>query len=333
MGGEAKYASLTDPISREVEMLSRLFPALMIAALAAIYPGRAVLAADPPVSQVIQPQGTVEFSHDGVTWKPVTRSRYLFAGDRIRTGGDGAARLVDQASNAAQRLAADSQVEVAGAALKLVSGALSGPEPVSGDLVAGLGNRFAEAQRYTTVRRGVASEARTVKLRLAQQVTVSASYPEFVWQGFGKQYSYVVTIDGAAQPVPSVEGEVVRYRLPELSPGRHAVAVAVVEEGRTVAEADKEASLLWLSPSEDKVLADQVAALRAASPQDDFAVANLLDEKGLTVAAMDLYRRHFAQVPDDNDMRPLLVRAYSELKLADLKQQEAQLYNDRLHAE
>ncbi|MEO0036079.1 MAG: hypothetical protein RLZZ501_2102 [Pseudomonadota bacterium] len=314
-------------------MRSSLFPALIFAALLAVGSPPAVLAADPPVSQVIQPQGTVEYSHDGVTWKPVTRTRYLFAGDRIRTGGDGSARLVDQASNAAQRLAADSQVEVAGAALRLLAGNLSGPEPVSGDLVAGLGNRFAEAQRYTTVRRGVTGEARPVKLRLAQQVTASASYPDFVWQAFGPQYSYVLTIDGVARPVPAVEGEVARVRLPELTPGRHAVSVAVVEGGRPVAEAEKEGSLLWLSPAEDKALAEQVASLRALNAGDDFAVANLLDEKGLAVAAMDLYRRHFEQDPDDNQMRPLLVRTYSELKLAELKQREAQLYNDRLRAE
>ena len=97
------------------------------------------LAADPPVSLLMQVTGTVEHSHDGTAWKPVTRNKYLFAGDMIRTGADGSGKLVDQATNMAQTIAPGSQVEVAGTTLKVVSGKLSAPEAASGDLVAGLG--------------------------------------------------------------------------------------------------------------------------------------------------------------------------------------------------
>lgn len=314
-------------------MKSRLFVALALAVgiVVACLPSP-LFAADPPVSLLMQVSGTVEHSRDGATWKPVTRNKYLFAGDIIRTGSDGSGRLVDQATNTSQTIAPNSQVEVAGSALKAVAGRLSAPEPASGDLVAGLGNRFAEAQRYTTVRRSVQKDPQAIKLRVVQQVTLSATYPELAWQSFGRQVSYVATIDGVAHPVAGTEEEMVRFRVPDLAPGHHVFSVVVLDGGQKVAESDKDGGIVWLSPAEDKVLADQIARIRAINPKDDFSVANQLDEKGVIVAAMDLYRKYFDENKDDNEMRPLLIRAYNELKLVDLKQHEAQAYNDRLPA-
>jgi len=313
-------------------MKTRLFAAILFALglLVSQVPSVA-LAADPPISLLMQVAGTVEHSRDGATWKPVTRNKYLFAGDMIRTGADGSAKLVDQASNMAQTISAGSQIEVAGTALKVVSGKLSAPEAASGDLVAGLGNRFAEAQRYTTVRRGVQKDS-AIKLRVVQQITLSSSYPELAWQSFGKQHSFVVTVDGTTYQVAGAEGDLVRFKLPELSAGKHSFTVAVMDNGQKVAEADKEGSIIWLSAAEDKALAESIAKIRAINAKDDFSVANLLDEKGITVAAMDLYRKYFDENKDDNEMRPLLIRAYNELKLVELKQKEALLYNDKLNA-
>ena len=310
------------------KFLAALF--LVVGLLLPQIPARA-LAADPPVSLLMQISGTVEHSRDGTAWKPVNRNKYLFAGDMIRTGADGAGKLIDQSTNMAQTIAANSQIEVAGTALKVVSGKLSAPEAATGDLVAGLGNRFAEAQRYTTVRRGVQKDT-SIKLRVVQQVTLSASYPELAWQSFGKQHTFVVAIDGTTYTVAGTEGELVRFKVPELAPGKHSFTVAVMDGSQKVAEADKEGGIIWLSPAEDKALAESIAKIRSINAKDDFSVANLLDEKGVTVAAMDLYRKYFDENKDDNEMRPLLIRAYNELKLVDLKQKEALLYNDKLNA-
>jgi len=48
------------------------------------------------------------------------------------------------------------------------------------------------------------------------------------------------------------------------------------------------------------------------------------------VAAMDAYREYFQQNPDDNDMRPLLIQSYQDLKLSNLRESEARLYNAAL---
>jgi hypothetical protein len=289
-------------------------------------------AADPPVATLIQAAGTVEVSKDGAKWAPVTRNKFLFAGDIVRTGADGSGKLIDQSSGMAQTIGANSQVQVAAGGAKAIAGTLSAPEPASGDLVAGLGNRFAEAQRYTTVRRGVGSAAPDLKLRVIQQVTLSASYPDLVWEGYGKDHAFVITIDGKAHPVAAAEGEMSRFKVPALAAGRHTFTVSVMEGGKKVADADKEGTIVWLSADEDKALSAEVAKVKALAPGDEFAVANLLDGKGLTVAAMDSYRTYFAANKDDNDMRPLLIKAYNDLKLRELRQKEALLYNEMMQA-
>lgn len=282
-----------------------------------------------PVALLIQANGTVEYSRDGTAWKPVTRNKYLFAGDMIRTGVDGSGKLIDQVKSTSQTIVASSQIQVDGTEIKVVSGSLSAQEAASGDLVAGLGNRFAEAQRYTTVRRG-AKKPNEIKLRLPQEISLSSTYPELAWQNFGKQYSFVLTIDGKAHTVAGTDGDMVRFKVPELGPGKHTFTMAVAENGKQVAEADKPGSIVWLSAAADKEIAESIAKIRAIDPKDDFSVASLLDEKGLAVAALDLYRKFFTENKDENELRPLLIRAYSELKLDELRQQEALNYNNRL---
>ena len=292
----------------------------------------AAFAAGPPVAMLIQAKGTVETSRDGTTWKPVTRNKLLSIGDQVRTGADGTGTLINQSANTAQSLAGGSQVEIAAGEHKVVSGTLSKPEPASGDLAAGLANRFAEAQRYTTVRRG-AQKPGLIKLKVAQQVSLSATYPELAWQNVGKQYSYKLTIDGTAHDVPGADGDIVRFKVPQLEAGVHEFAVAILENGQKVGEAEKAGSLTWLSAADDSSLAKAIAEIRSVDPKDDFSVANVLDEKGLAVAAMDLYRSYFDANSDDNDMRPLLIRTYNALQLTQLRQKEALNYNNKLNAQ
>ncbi|CAA7614218.1 hypothetical protein [Magnetospirillum sp. UT-4] len=309
----------------------RLFAAVVATAFV-IAGALPALAGDPPVSMLIQATGTIETSKDGAKWSPVTRNKFLFAGDMVRTGADGGGKLVDQASNMSQTIGANAEVKVEAAGAKAVKGSLSAPEPASGDLVAGLGNRFAEAQRYTTVRRAAGKATTEIKLRVVSDISLSPTYPELIWEGYGKQYSYVLTIDGKDMPVAGADGDFIRFKVPELSAGKHSFSVAVMEGGTKVGQADKEGTIVWLSAAEDKAVADELAKVRAAVGNDDFTIASFLDSKGFTVAAMDLYRKYFDANKTDNEMRPLLIKAYNDLKLKDLRQKEAQLYNEQLQA-
>lgn len=298
----------------------------VILALTGIAAPKAVWAADPPVAYLMQATGTVEDSHDGTNWRPVTRNKNLFAGDWVRTGADGSAKLIDPATNSAQVMAANTKVQVVQGSYKVADGKLSAPEQIAGDLGAGLANRFAEAQRYTTVRRGV--EAATTNLRVARQVTLSSSFPDLVWQNVGKQYSYVLTIDGGKQDVAATDADIVRVKLKDLSPGSHAFTVTTLDGDKEVGNSGKGGTIVWLSADEDKALTDTIAKVKSTFPNDPFAEASVLDDKGLSVPAMDLYRKHFAEDKDDNSMRPLLIRVYYDLGLSDLKHKEALLYNE-----
>ena len=311
-------------------MLTRLTTLLALAVCTIWGVAAPALAADAPVSLLIQATGTVDVSRDGTKWSPVTRNKFLFPGDSVRTGADGSGKLIDQTTNMAQTVSANALIKVEATGLKAEAGSLSGPQVANGDLAAGLANRFADAQRYTTVRRGVDKDAGEIKLRLIQQVTLSSSFPELAWEGAGKQYSYSLVIDGKPIAVAAVDGAVVRTRVADLSPGKHSFTVEVLEGGKKVAEAQKEGIIVWLSPAEDQALAADIAKIKATVPGDDFALANLLDARGVTVAAMDLYRKYFDANKDDNDMRPLLIKAYSDLKLKSLHQKEALIYNENL---
>ena len=53
-------------------------------------------AREPPVAKLVQVTGSVEYSRNGTSWRPVTRTKYLFSGYQIKTGEDGGGKLVSQ---------------------------------------------------------------------------------------------------------------------------------------------------------------------------------------------------------------------------------------------
>lgn len=310
--------------------MSRILALALTAALTMMGWTHGVQASEPPASMLMQVAGTVETSKGGDKWSPATRNKFLFVGSQIRTGADGSGKLIDQTSGMAQTIGANSVVEITATGAKALSGTLSAPEAASGDLVAGLSNRFAEAQRYTTVRRSVKKEAVDLKLRVASDITLSTSYPDLVWENLGAQYGYTLVIDGTSHKVAASKDDLVRFRVPDLAAGQHSFGVTITEGDQVVGQTEKGGTITWLSATEDKALTDGVARVKAASGNDEFALGNYLDSKGVTVGAMDAYRKHFAAHKDDNDMRPLLIKAYNDLKLRDLRQKEALVYNEQL---
>ncbi|HKI74380.1 MAG TPA: hypothetical protein VJ998_07050 [Pseudomonadales bacterium] len=88
----------------------------------------------------------------------------------------------------------------------------------------------------------------------------------------------------------------------------------------------EDSTFVMLTDDQQKKLDDQLARY----PGDIFQRANLLESNDMYVAAMDDYRSYFKKNPDDNDMRPLLIAAYQALKLSNLRESEARLYNASL---
>ncbi len=286
-----------------------------------------VFAKAPPVAKLVQIEGQVEYSRNGSNWNPVRRTKYLFSGYHLRTGKDGSGMLINQASGMSQELGSNSQIEIDGVKVIVIAGSLSEPQEEETSLFQSLLNKFAKAQRYTTVRRGMslADEVCDNKVRTIRSVTVSPGHSDLVWRNACPEFSYRLVIDNAMPiDVPAQStSEMIRYNVAGSAVGEHTYRVEVFDKDGTVYIPKAESKFQVMSADKE----NELAAVLEQVGDDIFLETNLLEEQGMYVAAMDAYREYFQQNPDDNDMRPLLIQSYQVLKLSNLRESEARLYN------
>ncbi len=285
---------------------------------------------EPPVAKLVQVNGAVEYSRNGKTWRPVRRTKYLFSGYQIKTGKNGKGKLINQKSGMSQNLGPNSEIAVTDSDISLVSGSLSKPKRESSSIFQGLSNKFAKAQRYTTVRRSVTkSDEQTCdnKVRTIREVTLSPSHPDLVWRNACPEFSYKLIIDGVAHEVAAhSNAEMIRYSVEGVSNGQHTYRVEVLDNDGTVYIPRKDSAFTWIDKKQEK----KVMTAMKDYGDDVFLKTNLLESENMFVAAMDTYREYFNENPDDNDMRPLLIQSYQDLKLSNLRENEARLYNASL---
>jgi len=305
---------------------------ILVVSFLCIGVGGEALAKGVPVAMMTQVKGDVQYSKNGTKWKKVRRNKFLFAGYQIKTGGHGSGKLVNQTTNLTRDMGPNSHVKITKDGVTPVSGTLSDPKKGSGDLMASLNQRFSKAQRYTTVRRSVERKHK-LKLATVKQVTLSNAYPDLVWTNMGQQYTYRLVIDGKTRPIAAVSGDFVRYSVAGLAAGKHEYRVEIMKDGTTVYVPKKNGHIRWLSQADVTAFEKGQKEMESFAPQDDLVMATYMDDQGFTVAAMDLYRKYFTENPDDNDMRPMLIKAYHDLKLKKLKKEEAVRYNMMLDAE
>lgn len=279
-----------------------------------------------PVAMLTKVEGVVEYSKDGKKWKKVRRNKLLKAGYQVRSGADGSVNMIIQSSGNTCKLSRNSVVKVTDRGVESVSGTLSEPSSSSTSLLAGVSNRFAKAQHYTTVRRGVDREKK-LKLKTIKEVVISNKYPDIVWDNLGAEYSYRVILNGKSTDVAASEDKMVRYKVTGLSEGTHTFKVEVLKDGEVVYTPKKISSVQWLSDTEMAKVEKGLAEVAKVAPDNDFFVAYYLNEQGLTVAAMDAYRSYLKDNNDDNEARPMLIEVYHQLKLKNLKKAEALIYN------
>lgn len=290
------------------------------------------LAKEPPVSMLTQIKGDIQYSKNGKKWKKVRRNKFLFAGYHIKTGADGSGKFVNQASNMTRKVGPNSLIDITKEGAQKVSGTLSDAKQASGNLSSSLSSRFKKAQRYTTVRRSV-EKKRSLKLYTVKKIKLSSTYPNMVWANQGSEYTYQLIIDGTVHNVGASNNDMVRFKVAPLSPGKHTYQVNVMKDGDTVYKPRKTQTITWLSDSEQAKIDDELKAIEQSSNGDNFLKANYLDEQGLSVAAMDVYRDYFKANPDDLDMFPMLIKAYHDLKLPKLKKAGALQLQEMMKAE
>jgi hypothetical protein len=277
----------------------------------------------------MDPSGSVEYSRDGEKWRAVTRAKYLFAGYFIRTGDDGASNFVNQNSGLAQKLGANVSAMVSSDGLTVDSGDVSDPFSTEAGLMDGLANKFASAQRYTTVRRAVKKPGEpdcNVKIRLARNITVSEGFADLVWDKACPSSSFRVILGDQQFEVPAVDDSAdhVRYRVSVPDAGEYDLSLNVLEDGEVVYKPRRPGELKVISPEEEA----QIQVALTAMGDDYFAQADVFEQHGLLVPAMDAYRSYFETYPDDIEMKPLFIANLQALQLMAEKTAEAQKYND-----
>ncbi|MBF0193174.1 MAG: hypothetical protein HQL71_01400 [Magnetococcales bacterium] len=305
---------------------------VMLISILCIGIGSEAFAKAPPVAMLIQVKGKIEYSKNGTKWKKVRRNKFLFEGYFVRTADDGSAQLINQITNMSRTVGPNTEFKIAKHGGELISGHLSKPTQAAGGLSASLNKRFAKAQRYTTVRRSI-NKKKKMKLSAIKEITLSAAHPDLVWQGMGSDISYNVHIDGVTHKVAPVSTNMVRFTVPTLTGGKHKYSVDLVKDGKVIYKSKKSYKINWLSGTALAKFHDGLAEVKSSAPGDDFLIANYLEEQGMNVAAMDMYRQYFAANADDIDMYPMLIKAYHDLKLKDLKKAEAVKYNMMLDSD
>ena len=103
---------------------------------------------------------------------------------------------------------------------------------------------------------------------------------------------------------------------------------SIEEDDEDDDEAAADAARPLPTAAERRAQRGKVQARKADPNQNDvFALAEVYEGAGLLVPVMDLYRDFFQTYPEENEMRPLLIKAYHDLKLMDLKEKEAITFN------
>lgn len=287
-------------------------------------------AKEAPVAKLVQVEGEVEYTRNGVTWRPVRQTKYLFPGYKIKTGSNGGGKVINQATGESQNLGSDSEIAVISGGVELLNGNLSQPKAESTSIWDALMNKFAKAQRYTTVRRSVTdpnADACDPKVRTVRDLSVSPSHPEIVWRNACPEYSYKLVLNGEEFSIPAqATAEMISFPASELKPGSYDYRVEVLDKDGTVYIPRRDSKVTMLSKKEERELMKMVGK----AGDDSFLKADMLERSGMYVVAMEEYRAYFADNPDDNDMRPLLIQSYNNLKLTNLREKEARLYNAEL---
>ena len=280
-------------------------------------------AASGPIGRLLEPEGDIEYSRDGSRWKRVTRTKYVFAGYKVRTGGDGRGTFVNQLSGLSRVIGPDSSVEVSSDGLAFTKGAQTDPFTNEATVFDGIANKFAKAQRYPLLRRPAIKCSNEVKT--ARSVSLSSSHPDLVWNIACPGTTYRLTIDGKIVELGGLaEADMVRFKVSGVSEGAHTYKLETINDGMVVYSPSRDSRFHWLSQAQET----EIKKTLADYDDDVFAQAGILESVGLLVAVMDSYSRYFLEEFDDNDMRPLLVRSYSRLGLMELQKKEAKIFRD-----
>jgi len=278
-----------------------------------------------PLILLVQAEGKVTCSRDGESWKLISRNKFLYDGDRIKTDDSGKCKLINRETNMLQSINANTEISISRQGIKVLKGNLPEPES-SGDIISFLKRKFAKVQKYTAVKR----KGKSIKnnyLQIAPNMTLSETYPEIVWENLGPDYSYELLVNGKTYNIPESIGNMVRFILTDMAPGTFDYYVNVFYKGELLYIPQVKGTLRWLSEPENNLFRKKIARIHQIANDNGFLLGNIMDEHGIKVGAMYEFQRFLAENPDINEARPFLIKIYNDLKLNKMKQNETILYH------
>jgi len=280
-----------------------------------------------PLFLLHKPVGSVQYSRDGQQWSSISRIKFLYINDQVKTGKNSSCKLLDQQNRTIQSLSENSKIIVQKNGIQTKYGQLSKAGSVN-HLLGDMNKKFMKALRHSIARRNV-SKKPSYKLKTARDIKVSSEYPDIVWEHVGPEYSYQLFIDSRQFDIAvNNNASTVRFTVPMLKSGEHDYFVTVLKNNNHLYKPTKKSKLYFLSEHEQAELLSQKDAIEEIDPQNGFLMGNFLEENGLIVAAMDYYRQFFENNPAENQMRPFLIKIYSDLRLSHLKEAEINRYNE-----
>jgi len=277
------------------------------------------MAADDPVAMIIDAKGEVVYSSDGQAWKSVNRNKFLFEGWRVKTGNNGMCKILKHHCETIEVLAGDTEIEMDSSATRVLAGNISDTRPAR-SFGAFLKRRFASVQKHT-VTRAVKSE-KEIRLKTAENITISEEYPELAWENPGSEYTYQFFIGDRVFDVPGTDKDIVRFRVPVQIPGENAYCVNVLYKGEVLYAPEDRGTLKCLSDEEKKKFRMELARILEIAPDNRFLLGGFMEENGFKVVAMDHYRDFLHENPEAEEVRPFLVRVLGDLELEKLKKAE-----------
>lgn len=278
-----------------------------------------------PLVLLIQVQGDVRYTKDGESWNLISRNKFLYDGDRIKTDDSGSCRLINRETDVLQAINSNTEIAVSKQGIKVLQGGLPEPE-AAGDIISFLKRKFAKVQKYTMVKRK-GRDTQNNYLQIAPEITLSKAYPEIVWENLGPGYSYELIVNGKKYKVPENNGYMVCFKLTDMIPGKFNYSINILYQGELLYVPQAKGTIRWLSESENTLFQKKVSRIHEIAHDNGFLMGNIMDEHGLKVAAMYEFQKFLAENPDINEVRPFLIKVYNDLKLNKMKHNETILYH------
>jgi len=274
-----------------------------------------------PLGLLIQTEGDVYHSFRGKTPKKVYRNMFLFRGSTIHTQANSTCRFIDQVNSTLVDVMENSEIQLVNTGVHVVKGNIQ-QGPLNGGFLNGIRRKYRRVQRYSSIQRRAHKDT-DIFFETAKRIVISQKYPDIVWENHGSEYSYALKVGKKTFPVKAQKTTItLRYSLASIEPGQYTYQVIVLKDNKTVAKSDPNHELVMLTDTEFSQIDSSQQCIDQLGEDNLFLKAYRLDEKGLIVAAMDLFYQYAKEVHQNNDVRLFLIKTYKELGLKKRKQKE-----------